>query len=238
MSIENAKKQAGYAAVDQNLDPSDRIIGVGSGSTIVYVVERLGQLNTKNDLICIPTSFQAKQLIVENSLRLGSVDEFTEIDIAFDGADEIDSNLNLIKGGGACLFQEKLVASCAKRFIVVADYRKNTGLLGKDWRNGVPIEVNPLAYKKVIKGLMEIGGKPALREAGASKAGPVVTDNGNFVIDCDFGEVPSNQVQSLDAKLHSLVGVLETGLFVGMAKKAYIGEEDGSLTISKKSSKL
>ncbi|ODV83939.1 hypothetical protein CANARDRAFT_208854 [[Candida] arabinofermentans NRRL YB-2248] len=231
--IEKSKKLAGYSAVDQNLDPSYKFIGIGSGSTVVYVVERLGQLENKDRFICIPTSFQAKELIIQNGLRLGTIEEFIEIDIAFDGADEIDTDLNLIKGGGACLLQEKLVASCSKRFVVVADYRKNTGKLGKDWRNGVPIEVVSLSYVKVLKELKLMGGKAQLRDAGKAKAGPVITDNGNFIIDCDFGEIDIDKVQNLHLAVKSIVGVVETGLFVRMAQKAYIGNADGTLSVEK-----
>ncbi|KAG7823574.1 hypothetical protein KL909_002971 [Ogataea angusta] len=228
--VEKSKKLSAYAAVDDNLLSSHRVIGIGSGSTVVYVAERVGQASNKNDLVCIPTGFQSRQLIIDNGLRLGSTEEYPEIDIAFDGADEIDTNLGLIKGGGACLFQEKLVAACSKQLVVVADYRKDTGVLGKGWRKGVPIEVVPAAYTKVSLDLAKLGGNPVVRSGLPAKAGPVVTDNGNFIIDCDFGEIPPAKVAELNAKIKALVGVVETGLFVGLASKAYIGNADGTIT--------
>lgn len=229
--IEKAKKYCAYAAVDSNLDVSkDRVVGIGSGSTVVYVAERVGQLAEKSKLVCVPTGFQSKQLILENGLRLGTLEEYPEIDVAFDGADEIDSSLNCIKGGGGCLLQEKLVADSAKRFILVADDRKNTGILGHHWKQGVPIEVVPAAYTKILLQLKNIGGKPIVRLGGKAKAGPVVTDNGNFIIDCDFGEVSADKLEALNDKLIKMVGIVETGYFIGIAKKAYIGKSDGTVT--------
>ena len=104
--VEQAKKSAAYQAVDENFPVSAKVVGIGSGSTVVYVAERIGQLANKDSFVCIPTGFQSKQLIIDNGLKLGAIEQFPEIDIAFDGADEVDPALNLIKGGGACLFQE------------------------------------------------------------------------------------------------------------------------------------
>lgn len=228
--VEKSKKLCAYTAVDKNLKPSHKVIGIGSGSTVVYVAERIGQLENKNNYVCIPTGFQSKQLIIENGLRLGGLEEYPTIDIAFDGADEIDTGLNCIKGGGACQLQEKLVADSATEFIIVADDRKNTGALGKGWKKGIPIEVIPNAYAKISKELRELGGNPVVRSGAPSKAGPAITDNGNFVIDCDFGEIEVSKVEALNSKIKAMIGVVETGLFVNMAKKAYIGNADGSVT--------
>lgn len=131
--LEEAKKKASYRAIDEQVDASTKIIGIGSGSTVVYAVERLGQRFAAKELsiiACIPSSFQAQQLILENGLPLATLNQFPEIDIAFDGADETDSQLNCIKGGGACQLQEKLLISNAKKFYIVADYRKESPALG------------------------------------------------------------------------------------------------------------
>lgn len=229
--VEKSKKLCAYAAVDENLDPKNhKVIGIGSGSTVVYIAERIGQLESKSAFTCIPTGFQSKQLIIDNGLNLGSIEENPAIDIAFDGADEIDTQLNLIKGGGACQLQEKIVADCSKKFIIVADDRKNTGKLGRGWKKGVPIEVIPSAYTKILNELTQIGGKPVVRPGTPAKAGPVISDNGNFIIDCDFGEIEPSQVKELNQKIKMMVGVVETGLFVDMAEKAYIGNADGTVT--------
>lgn len=136
------------------------------------------------NLVCIPTSFQAKQLIIENGLRLGSLEQYPEIDITIDGADEVDEKLNLIKGGGGCQTMEKLVAFAAKHLFIVCDESKKSKKLFQNWTKGLPIEVIPESYTVVQNELKKIFPKysSSLRLA-EKKAGPVVTDNGNFIID-------------------------------------------------------
>ncbi|EDO16938.1 hypothetical protein Kpol_1020p47 [Vanderwaltozyma polyspora DSM 70294] len=238
--LEDAKRLAAYRAVDENVDfQNERVIGIGSGSTVVYVAERLGQYlkdpkYTKyvSQFVCIPTGFQSRALILDNGLQLDSIDHHPIIDIAFDGADEVDVNLQLIKGGGACLFQEKLVSTSAKRFIVVADHRKQSPqYLGKNWRQGVPIEVVPSAYVRVQHDLLnKLHAQTAVvRQGGSAKAGPVVTDNNNFIIDADFGEI--KDPKSLYVSIEMLIGVVEVGLFIDNAEKVYFGNADGSVNV-------
>jgi ribose 5-phosphate isomerase A len=185
--IEIGKKNAAFRAVEGNVKKG-MILGIGSGSTVVYAVKRIAEINKTEDLNlkCIPTSFQAHQLIVENGLTLVTLDQYPEIDLDIDGADEIDKALNLIKGGGGCLVQEKIVAFSSKKLVIIADYRKKSERLGENWNKGVPIEVIPFGYVPILKKLEKLGGTPKLRMAQA-KAGPLVTDNGNFIIDVDFG---------------------------------------------------
>ncbi|ODV92239.1 hypothetical protein CANCADRAFT_30465 [Tortispora caseinolytica NRRL Y-17796] len=225
--IEQAKQACAYAAVDNELKSDAKVVGIGSGTTVVYVVERISQRTDLKDTIYIPTGFQSKQLILQYGLRVGNIDEISSIDITFDGADEIEPSLNCIKGGGACLFQEKLIASMSKRFILVADDRKDSEILGSRWKQGVPIEVSPYAYLKVINDLIALGCQnPLLRMGAPAKAGPAVTDNGFFIIDADFGII--KDVVKLEAQIKALVGVLDVGLFPGMAEKAYLGMSDGT----------
>ena len=225
--IELAKKNAGYAAVDDFITDG-MVVGIGSGSTVVFAVERLIQRVQQDNLhvTCIPTSFQATQLIVGGELPLGDLSRFPVIDVDIDGADEVDANLNLIKGGGGCHVQEKIIAQNSKRLIIVADYRKDSKLLGEQWKKGVPVEVIPLAYVPLLQKFRSLGGVPALRMA-KNKAGPVVSDNGNFIIDVDFGTIADPV--SLAAELKQLTGVVDTGLFVNLAQKAYFGQADGSV---------
>ncbi|MBY8988828.1 MAG: ribose 5-phosphate isomerase A, partial [Candidatus Lokiarchaeota archaeon] len=210
--VELGKKNAAFKAVEDNVK-QNMILGIGSGSTVVYAVEAIVEINKNNDLNlkCIPTSFQSQQLIVENGLTLVSLDQYPEIDLDIDGADEIDKALNLIKGGGGCLVQEKIVASSSKKLVVIADYTKKSEYLGENWKNGVPIEIIPLAHIPIMKKLEKLGGKPVLRRAQA-KAGPIVSDNGNFIIDVDFGKI-TNPLE-LNLKLLQIPGVVDTGLFV------------------------
>jgi ribose 5-phosphate isomerase A len=225
--IETGKKNAAEKAVEKHVKPN-MVLGIGSGSTVVYAVEKIAKLNQEKDLNlkCIPTSFQSYQLIVENDLNLVSLDQFPALDLDIDGADEIDKDLNLIKGGGGCLVQEKIIASNAKELIIIADFRKQAQILGEKWKKGVPIEVIPMAYVPLMKKLKNMGGKPQLRMAKA-KAGPLVTDNGNFILDVDFGLI--EQPADLNSKLLYLPGVVDTGLFIDMASKAYIGQENGQV---------
>lgn len=235
--VEQSKKLAAYKAVTDNLKDTYKVIGIGSGSTVVYAAEKVGHLSFKDQLVCIPTGFQSKQLIISNGLKLGSIEEYSHIDITFDGADEIDSNLNVIKGGGACLMQEKLVASASDRFIIVADFRKNseTGKLGHSWRKGVPIEIIPESYTMILKKLTQLGCINAhLRSGGSAKAGPVVTDNGMFIIDCDFGEIEQSKVKELHDTIKMITGVVDVGLFVDMVEKCYIGDADGQVSVLEK----
>lgn len=229
--VESAKRAAANRAVDENFPENARVVGIGLGSTVIYVAQRIAARRDSQSFVCIPTGYQLKQLILENGLRLGLIEEFPLIDIAFDGADEVDPDLNLVKGGGACLFQEKLVAQSASVFIAVADYRKKSkSSLGVVWTRGIPIEVVPLAHTAVTQRLLEMGASHVvLRQGSPAKAGPVVTDNNNFILDADFGPIEN------PAKLHQgikmLVGVVETGLFTNMTSKCYFGEEEGGTEV-------
>ncbi|RIA93266.1 ribose-5-phosphate isomerase [Glomus cerebriforme] len=231
ISLNEAKKKAAYKAVDENITSENKIIGIGSGSTIVYVVERILQLKNllNKECIFIPTSFQSRLLIIEGGLNLGDIDQYSEIDVTIDGADEVDENLNAIKGGGACHLREKLVAEAAKKFIIVADYSKRSTTLGEKWKQGVPIEVIPFAYKRVMNSLKELGCENPILRMAKAKAGPVISDNGNFIIDAHFGLI--EHPKELLEKIKLLTGVVEVGLFVNMAKNAYFGNEDGSVDI-------
>ncbi|KAI8914626.1 ribose 5-phosphate isomerase A-domain-containing protein [Gorgonomyces haynaldii] len=225
--VEKAKKLASYAAIEQQVTRNDKVIGIGSGSTVVYAVERLGQLKDQLDIkACIPSSFQAEQLILENGLPLGSLNQYPEIDVSFDGADEVDPQFNCIKGGGACHLLEKLVIANSRRCYIVADHRKESQILGTAWTKGVPLEVIPSAYKTVQHKIKHLGGDPILRMA-VNKAGPVVTDSGNFVIDAVFGQI--QKPKELNTKLTNIVGVVETGLFCDMVHGVYLGMADGTV---------
>ena len=226
--IELAKKKAGYAAVDEFITDG-MIVGIGSGSTVVYAVERLVERvkMEKLKITCIPTSFQSTQLIVEGGLTLGDLSQNPEIDVDIDGADEVDQHLHLIKGGGGCQVQEKIIASASKKLVIIADYRKDAQTLGEKWKKGIPIEVIPMAYVPIMNKLSKMGGKSVLRMA-KNKAGPVISDNGNFILDADFGMI--SDPTTLNKEITMITGVVETGLFTNMAVKAFFGQADGTIT--------
>jgi len=230
MSVEAAKALAGAAAVNNHVTAATKVVGVGSGSTIVYAVQRLAERVREEGLQvrCIPTSFQARQLIMQHGLVLGDLEIDTKIDVTIDGCDEADKDLTLIKGGGGCQTQEKIVAEYSDTFIVIADYRKDSVKLGQAWKY-IPIEVIPMAYRQVMARLEEqMGGKGELRMAKA-KAGPVVTDNGNLIVDWYWDQAREMNWVEVNTTIQCMAGVVETGLFVGMADKAYFGQEDGSV---------
>ncbi|CCX06479.1 ribose-5-phosphate isomerase [Pyronema domesticum] len=214
--IEGAKRLAAYRAVDEHFPQNARYVGIGSGSTVVYVVERIAQLprDRTDHVVFIPTGFQSKELILKAGLKLGAIDMYTDLDVVFDGADEVDPFLNCIKGGGACLFQEKLVAISGRKFVVVADFRKLSPSLSTHYAPGIPIEVVPPAAQYVLSRLVALGSTgPTIRMGGASKAGPCITDNGNFIIDAPFqdGFIPASASPrpispSVDAGLGERVG--------------------------------
>ncbi|KAG5351967.1 hypothetical protein C0989_004370 [Termitomyces sp. Mn162] len=175
----------------------------------------------------------SKELIVNAGLTLGDVDQISAIDVTIDGADEVDKNLNSIKGGGACHLREKVVAEAASTFIVVADYRKNAEFLGTNWAPGVPVEVVPFAYVKVLRDLKALGSPHPVLRMAVKKAGPIVTDNGNFVIDAPFGREDMLDPAAVLTKIKLLTGVVEVGLFCNIVTAAYFGNADGSVSIRK-----
>ncbi|KAK2494671.1 hypothetical protein MC885_002964 [Smutsia gigantea] len=230
---EEAKKLAGRAAVENHVK-NNQVLGIGSGSTIVHAVQRIAErVKQENlNLVCIPTSFQARQLILQYGLTLSDLDRHPEIDLAIDGADEVDADLNLIKGGGGCLTQEKIVAGYASCFIVIADFRKDSKNLGDQWHKGIPIEVIPMAYVPVSRAVTQrFGGEIELRMA-VNKAGPVVTDNGNFILDWKFDRV--HKWSEVNTAIKMIPGVVDTGLFINMAERVYFGMQDGSVTMREK----
>ncbi|EZA55280.1 hypothetical protein DMN91_006606 [Ooceraea biroi] len=228
-SLENAKKIAAYNAVDRYVQ-NNTVVGIGSGSTVVYAVQRLAERvkEERLNVVCVPTSFQARQLILDNRLTLGDLEVYPKLDCAIDGADEVDAEMNLIKGGGGCLLQEKIVASCAKQFIIIADYTKNSEKLGEQYKKGIPIEVVPMAYVPIRRKIEDTYGGSAKIRMALSKAGPVVTDNGNFILDWQF---PGNLTDwnKINTEISLIPGVVETGLFINMAEKAFFGMSDGTV---------
>lgn len=227
---EEAKKSAALRAVSELVEDG-MVIGLGSGTTMTYVVEELARRAREEGLevLCIPTSYQVRYLALELGLKLTSLDEHPEPDLAIDGADQVDGRLDMIKGGGAALAREKVVDSCAKELAIVVDEAKLVGRLGEKGMP-VPVEVLPFALTPVLRKLKALGALRAeVREAGPGKVGPVVTDNGNFVVDAYFG--PIEDPGELDRAIKALPGVVETGLFVGMADVLYVGTRSGEVRV-------
>ena len=217
--IETAKRNAARRAVTDHFDPAAKYVGIGSGSTIVYVVEAIQALKDEriSQIHFVPTGYQSRQVIINAGLKdikFDSLPKNTLIDIAFDGADEVDEELNCIKGGGACLYQEKLVATHARKFICVAgtllifpshppffhpyaktnfstpppiqDHRKLQPRLLSKWPT-IPIEVEPLAAPTILAQLSILGSPTSsIREGPIAKSGPIKTDQDNYIVDAPF----------------------------------------------------
>jgi ribose 5-phosphate isomerase A len=222
------KQEVGKAAAARVA--SDSIVGLGTGSTTAYAIQYIGERLEKGELkniVGVPTSFQAEVLAKQYKIPLTTLDAVDHIDIAIDGADEVDPQKNLIKGGGAAHTREKVVDSLAEVFIVVVDGGKLVDQLGSTFL--LPVEVIPMAVSPVMRALEKLGGKPELR-MGIKKAGPVVTDQGNLVIDVKFDRI--DDPATLEKTINNLPGVLENGLFVGVADVILVGEvKDGQVSI-------
>ncbi|MFB6122094.1 MAG: ribose-5-phosphate isomerase RpiA [Haloferacaceae archaeon] len=215
---EAAKRRAGEHAADLVAD--DTTVGLGTGSTAGHAIRALGRaVDAGLDVRGVATSYASRRLARDVGVPLVSLEDVDRVDLAIDGADRVADG-DLIKGGGAAHAREKVVAAAADRFVVVVDPSKLAGTLDR----AVPVEVLPDARALVQRRVREAGGDPTLRTADR-KDGPVVTDNGNLVLDCEFGEV--REPAGLAADLSATPGVVEHGLFVGMADEIHVGREDG-----------
>ncbi len=222
--VVSLKKAVGKMAAERV--QSDTIVGLGTGSTTVFAIQHLGERPKSGQLkniVGIPTSFQSENLARECGIPLTTLNAVEGIDLAIDGADEVDRQKNLIKGGGAAHTQEKLVDSFADYFIVVVDSGKLVEKLGTTFL--LPVEVIPKAMKPVMLHLEKLGGKPELRTA-VKKDGPIITDQGNFVLDVKFDSL--DNPAELEKTINNIPGVLNNGLFVGLADLVIVGElKDG-----------
>jgi len=217
------KQKAALEAVKHVQD--NFIVGLGSGSTAAFAIEALGdRMKTEGiRLMGIPSSYQAFQVAVENGIPITTLEEHPVIDVTIDGADQLTPELYLIKGGGAALAREKIVAASSKLNVIIADINKKVPLLGTN-NQFVPVEVIPFALSPVKRKLTEMGGKVTVREA-KGKLGPIITDNGNAVLDAVFGEIKNPAELAVSVKM--IPGVVETGFFVGLTDIAYLGTTVG-----------
>ncbi len=215
------KEAVAQAAVDQIQD--GMVVGLGSGSTAALMIRALGQklsIGEIKGIVGVTTSFQGEVLAAELGIPLKSLSAVSRIDLAIDGADEVDSDFQLIKGGGACHVQEKLVASLADRFVVVVDSTKIVERLNLAFK--LPVEVLPSAWRLVKNTLNGLGGSADLRMA-REKAGPIVTDQGNLILDASFIKGIADP-EALEYKINNIPGVLENGLFVNIVDEVLVGK--------------
>ena len=209
---------------------SDMIIGLGSGSTAALMIKSLAkEISTGKlqNIRGVPTSFQSEVLALELDIPLIDLASVSQIDLAIDGADEVDPRFQLIKGGGACHVREKLVAAKANQLLIVVDETKLVKNLNKSFP--LPVEVLPNAWKYVQDVISEINGKSTLRMA-TKKAGPVVTDQGNLILDVLFNDGIQNP-KEIEMTVNNIPGVLENGLFVDLTDKVLVGKIENNIPV-------
>jgi len=216
MGNDNEKELAGRASARFVNDGN--IVGLGTGTTAVHAVHAIAdRVKSGLKILGIPTSVRTGELARSLGIPLTTLDEYQEIDVTIDGADEIDPRLCLIKGGGGALLREKIIASASRKMVVIADSTKLVPVLGKF---PLPVEVIGFAQVVVAKKIQQMGAKVDLRKDAAGKV--YVTDEGHHILDCRFGEIPDPP--ALGRMLNDIPGVVEHGLFIGLASVALVGK--------------
>lgn len=219
--VEIAKRAAGRAAADQV--PDRTRLGLGTGSTVEHLLVRLGERVAEGLVIeGVPTSARTAERARELGIPITTLDAVDGLDIAIDGADEVAPDGSMIKGGGAAMTREKIVASSAKQFWLIADPSKVVPRLGTSW--AVPIEVLQFGWRQAVRRMQEIGLTPDLRIGEEGE--PVRTDEGNLVIDAGLPEVQGDLL-AIDIALQRIPGVVDTGLFLDFEGLRFVGHEDG-----------
>jgi ribose 5-phosphate isomerase A len=218
--FQQAAQKIAADAVKQFLTEEVRVVGLGSGPMAVAIIQEISKLPYKENLQCIATSTQIKLEAEYGKLRIVGEDLIAEVEIVFDGADQIDKKSNMIKGGGGALLKEKILHSAARNVIITAESTKYV----ESFNRSVPIEVHPFARYLVAKKLEELCGRPKLRMLDEGYV--YVTENGNFILDTLFTSIPD--VRKKEVELKSIAGVLEVGLFTRQSNVYYKANQDGS----------
>jgi len=216
MNREREKEVAAEAAVAQVQD--GKLVGLGTGSTAAFALKALGRRVAQGlEVRAVPSSKWAENLAREVGIPLLTFADVNRLDVTIDGTDEFDPGLSLIKGGGGALFREKIVAAASDKLWIIADGSKRVPVLGKF---PLPVEVNPFGWQVAARRIGEFCPQVRLRYTGAEQ--PFVSDNGAYILDCAFGSIPDPV--GLEAKLRRIVGVMETGLFVGLAETIFLAD--------------
>jgi ribose 5-phosphate isomerase A len=230
--VEKARLSAAAQAIRELRDRTT--VGLGSGTTVLKALDLAAERVKKEHLNInwVPTSYQMEMAAKRHGLKTTTLSDDVELDLALDGADQVQwRSLDLVKGGGAALLREKIVDSTTKKLVIIIDEKKLAKTLGGD--QPIPVEITPFAYHSTLAKISKISEKASLREASAGKVGPVVTDNGNLIIDAYYRNLRRPDI--INDKLRRIPGVLETGLFLEMADVAYVGMKDGRVDILRRS---
>ena len=219
------KQLAGKEAA--RLVQDNMLVGLGTGSTANFFITALGERVRQGLHVrgTVSSSHASQELAASLGIPVTTLDAHPELDLYVDGADEVDPQLQLLKGAGGALLREKIVATSSHRFVVIADVTKRVAQLGQKFP--VPVETVPFAVEPVRRRLLTLGASPRIRQVGGKA---FVTENGNVIFDCAFSEGIANP-EELDARLHAIVGVVETGLFLNIAAQVLIGGPDGLITL-------
>lgn len=226
MNTEHLKKIAAEKATEAVQD--GMIVGLGTGSTVYYALLKLGTMIRNGlNIIGIPTSTGTEQIAMEQGIPLSTLTVHPTIALTIDGADEVDARLNLIKGGGAALVREKIIANASKRILIVVDERKVSRVLGTSFP--LPVEIVRFGWEATHRAVERMCEHAELR-GGIQQ--PLLTDNGNYILDCHFDGIPDPE--AVELQLNNIPGVVENGIFVNRADKVIIGTPTGIQYMEKK----
>ena len=211
--MEELKKAAAKEAVKRVRD--GMVVGLGTGSTAKYAIMEIGRMVRDGmEIIGIATSVESEKLAMREGIKVEDINEYEVIDITIDGADQVDANLNLIKGGGGALLREKIVASCSRREVIVVDERK----MVEKFSFPLPVEVVKFGWKRTMDKLLHLNLNPQIRHG-------FITDNGNYILDCHYEKI--DDLEELNERINNIPGVVENGLFIKMADEVIIGTKEG-----------
>lgn len=219
MNTEQLKKIAAEKATEEIQE--GMIVGLGTGSTVYYALLKIGEMVRNGlNIIGVPTSSGTEKIAAEQGIPLSTLAAHPTIELTIDGADEVDARLNLIKGGGAALVREKIIANASKRILIVVDERKVSQVLGTSF--ALPVEIVQFGWQSTKLEVDKLCGQSELREGIQN---PLITDNGNYILDCHFDGIP--EPEKVEVQLNNIPGVVENGIFVDRADKVIIGTHDG-----------
>lgn len=224
MSLQDAIAKLAQDVVEKYIKPG-QVIGLGSGSTAAVIVRQMADLGFKDSLLCIPTSLQIKAEAEKSGLHFADEGKIPDIDVVFDGADQIDKDYYMIKGGGGALLREKILITSAKAVVIAADSAKFV----QSFSRSVPVEAHPLARVSVARKLAGMRGKPTLRTL--DKGYPFITENGNVILDTMFASI--QDVPAMEKEVKGIAGVMEVGLFTRRADAYYLAKSDGTFDVVK-----